>query len=126
MAKDGVSKVSPTVGVNFRLDREVAQYYKQRANEAGVSLSVFFKNMIVQGLVADNALEIEQRIKGLIANIPTVLPNSAGNGMSDNALLSLYTTQYLLTAIVQARDPQELYAAQDKAAARLKRDKEQS
>ena len=119
--EQGASKV-----VTFRLDDDTALYYGKRAKETGVSLSTFIKNMIMQGMIADNALEIEQRIGALIAAIPKSLQPSSVGGMSDNALLSLYTTQYLLTAIVQARDPQELYAAQDKAAAKLKRDKEQS
>lgn len=79
--------------------------------------------MIVQGMIAETALDVEQRMRTLIGEMQV---NAGGGGsakLPENALLSIYTSEQLLTKIVEARNVQDLYEAQDKAKARIKREK---
>lgn len=86
-----------------------------------MSLSDFLRNMIVQGMIAENALDIEQRMRAMIGEMQLQASSGGQAVLPDSALLSLFTSEALLTAIVEARNVQDLYAAQDRAKARLER-----
>lgn len=109
--------------VGLRLDKDTAAYYSKRAKERGTTLSEFLRNMIVQGLIAETAHEIEQRMRGMIAEMHGAGGGSSAAALPENVLLSIYTTEQLLTKIVEARNMQDLYEAQDRARARIKREK---
>ncbi|WP_242548439.1 hypothetical protein [Chromobacterium haemolyticum] len=123
MAKPKKSVADDVQIVTMRLDKETALYYRRRANERGVSLSDFLRNMIVQGMIAETALDVEQRMRALIAEMQISAGGGGSAKLPENALLSIYTSEQLLTKIVEARNVQDLYEAQDKAKARLKREK---
>lgn len=106
---------------NIRLDKDTARFYRTKANEHGVSMSDYLRNTLVQGVIAENVHEIEDRLRALIAQIKAGGSGSADATMSDEVLLAIFTSEAMLTAIVEARDTQALYDAQDKAKARLKR-----
>lgn len=117
----GPSPVTP-----IRLPEEEREFYKRKAQEAGLSLSAYLSQLLVKGVIAENVMDIEERLRQLIHEITPNSPVGGGPQLPDNALLSLFTCENLLTAIVEARDPQQLYAAQDKAKAKLKRERELS
>ena len=80
-----------------------------------MSLSDFLRNMIVQGMIAENALDIEQRMRAIIGEMQLRASSGGQAALPDAALLSLFTSEALLTAIVEARNVQDLYSAQDRA-----------
>lgn len=111
---------------NIRLDDDTASFFRTKANEHGLSASEYLRQTLVKGVIAENVAEIEQRLMGLIDGIQKKSappPISSGAAIPDHVILSIYTCEELLTAIVEARDPSQLYEAQDRAKARLKRDK---
>lgn len=110
--------------VGIRLPEEEKAFYQRKANEGGISLSAYLSQLLIKGVISENVMDIEDRLRQLIHEIAPQSPVGEGGRFPDNALLSLFTCENLLTAIVEARDPQQLYAAQDKAKAKLKREKE--
>lgn len=111
---------------NIRLDDDTAAFFRTKANEHGLSASEYLRQTLVKGVIAENVAEIEERLKGLIDEIRAkAAPSqtSAGAAIPGHVILSIYTCEELLKAIVEARDPSQLYEAQDRAKARLKRDK---
>lgn len=112
--------------VGLRLDRDTAAYYSKRAKERGTTLSDFLRNMIVQGMIAETALDVEQRMRDMIGELQVRAGGGGTAQLPENALLSIYTTEQLLTKIVEQRNVQDLYDAQDKARAKLKREKGQA
>lgn len=111
---------------NIRLEDEVGDYYRRKAKEHGVSVSEHLRRLLTQGMIAETALEIEQRMRSLLDELSSMKGASYGAvEIPENVLKSIYLSEYLLTAIVEARDVQQLYAAQDKAAARVKQERGQ-
>ncbi len=86
-----------------------------------MSLSDFLRNMIVQGMIAENALDIEQRMRAMIGEFQLQASSGGQAALPDSVLLSLFTSEALLAAIVEARNVQDLYSAQDRAQAKLAR-----
>jgi hypothetical protein len=105
--------------IGFRLDRDTAEFYSKQAKASGSTLSEFLRNMIVQGMIAESAYEVELRLRGLVDEIKAGRQTGEQAEISDELLLSTFTSEHLLTAIVEARDIQKLYEAQDAAKARL-------
>lgn len=108
-----------TKPITIRLDSDVEQFYRRKANEHGVALSEFLRQTLVQGVIAENVQEIEQRMRRLLDEIHAGGQTGDRAGIPDELLLSAFMSEYLLTAIVEARDIQKLYEAQDAAKARL-------
>ncbi|WP_338927638.1 hypothetical protein IHE33_15380 (plasmid) [Mycetohabitans endofungorum] len=125
MPRQKGSGKGPTTRFNIRLDEHTGAYYRSKANEHGVSVSEYLRQMLVQGVIAENVSEIEQRLQQTVAQINAASMGGMGCTSDDEMLLSVFTCEALLTAIVEARDPQELYSAQDAARAKLKRVKGQ-
>lgn len=123
MAKLKANGSAPSQFVGLRLDRDTALYYSKRAQERGSSLSEFLRNMIVQGMIADTALEVEQRLRAVLAEMGQPPQSAEAPCIPDSVLLSIFTSEYLLSAIVESRNIQELYEAQNKARARIARDR---
>lgn len=107
--------------VGLRLDRDTAAYYSKRAKERGTTLSDFLRNMIVQGMIAETALDVEQRLRRLLEEIRNGGQGGGKVEIPDELLLSVFTAENMLAAIVEAKDVQQLYEAQNKAKAKLKR-----
>ncbi len=105
-----------------RLDAEIAAYYRTKSNENGISISEYLRQTLVQGVIAENVQEIERRLQQLISKINGNSNSPAS--IPDNIALSILTSEEMLRAIIEQRDIQQLYAAQDRAKARLKRDQE--
>lgn len=122
MPKIGRVKEDHVRHINLLLDHDTALYYRKRAKEQGSTLSDFLRRTLVQGMIADTAQEIEERLLGVIAKSGANGGESRAVSIPENVLMSIYTSEQLLTAIVEARDIQQLYAAQDRARARIRRE----
>ncbi|CCD30107.1 conserved hypothetical protein [Candidatus Glomeribacter gigasporarum BEG34] len=109
---------------SLRLDEELASFYRRKANEHGISVSEFLRQMLVQGVIAENVQEIEMCLSRKVEEIRAA--NQSGNTsvIPENVLLSVFTSEALLTAIVESRNPQQLYEAQNIARAKLKQIKD--
>lgn len=108
-----------TERINIRLDEETAAFYRTKANEHGVSISEFLRQTLVQGIIAESIQEIEQRLKRAVEEINTKSQNQSKSTLPDKILLSILNSEALLSAIVQSKDIQQLYAAQDSAKQKL-------
>lgn len=86
-----------------------------------MSLSEFLRQMIVQGVIAENVREIETRLQHTVDEICTRAQPASATVLPENVLLSLFTSEALLTVIVEERNPQKLYEAQEMAKRKLKR-----
>ena len=94
---------------NIRLDDETADFYRKKAQAHRVSLSEYLRQTLVQGVIAENVASIEKRLSQIATR--SSIPNEL--------LLSILTSEALLSAIVEAKDVSQLYAAQDRAKRRL-------
>lgn len=119
MPKSYSNSKGPTRPITIRLDHDVEHFYRRRANEHGISMAEYLRQTLVQGVIAENVFEIEQRLRLLIAEIHAGGQTVDRAGIPDELLLSAFTSEHLLTSIVEARDIQKLYEAQDAAKARL-------
>ncbi len=87
-----------------------------------MSVSEFLRSMVVQGMIAENAQEIEMRLQAMLTQFETAGGSGGKVALDEKARLSIYTSEALLSAIVQDRDVQRLYDAQNQAQARMKRE----
>ncbi len=109
----------PSDRITLRFDPEELAYFGKRAQLAGLSTSAFIPQMVVQGCIAENVQEFEERLKLSQSEFAEMLKTAGPAALDENLKKSIYTSEYLLAAIVEARDPQELYAAQDRAQKRV-------
>ena len=107
-----------TERINIRLDPEVTSFYRRKANEHGVSISEYLRQTLVQGIITENVQEIEERLLKVADGLKRST-NQDRASMPDELLLSIFTTEALLSAIVESRDTQQLYEAQNTARRRL-------
>ena len=119
MPKSPSNSKGPTRPITIRLEHDVEQFYRRRANEHGISMAEYLRQTLVQGVISENVFEIEQRLRRLIAEIDAGGQTGGRVRIPDELLLSAFTSEHLLTAIVEARDIQKLYEAQDAAKTRL-------
>lgn len=106
--------------ISIRLPPDEEAFYRREAAAHRMPLNGYLTKMLVQGVVAENMLEFQDRMAALVATIPTEL-KAEGGGIPDHIALSLFTSEALLTAIVTAQDEKTLYAAQDAAKTKLKK-----
>jgi len=107
--------------ITLRFDPTQLAFYGKRAQASGLSTSAFLRECIVQGLIAENVSEIEERLTAFMQKILSTLEQGSGGGFSEAALLSIFTSEEMLAEIVHTRSPQHLYEAQDKAKRRLQK-----
>lgn len=109
--------------ITLRLDKDTALYYRKRAKERGTTLSDFIRQTVVQGMISETALDIEQRMREVLSEIGL---SGKGNVVSlpEPVLRSIFLTEEILTKILEAKNIQDLYDAQDKVTAKLNKEKE--
>ena len=108
--------------ITICLPPDEAAFYRARAAAARMSVSAYVTKTLLQGVVAENVLDAEDRLQRLIDTIPTERAAGAAD-LSEDLALSLFTCEALLTAIVQAQDHRTLYAAHDAAKAKIRKRK---
>lgn len=106
-----------------RFDADEKVFISRKAKEHGKSVSTYLREKMVVGILAENVESIEQRLSAFLEKIEKLALPDQQQKIPENILQSIYTSEELLTAIVEARDPQQLYDAQDRAKARIKREK---
>jgi hypothetical protein len=106
---------------NIRLDEDAAHFYRSQARAHKMSVPELLRQMLVQGVIAETVHEIETCLKYTVADIRASTHQASLTVMPESARLSLFTSEALLTTIVESRNPQQLYEAQNIARAKLKR-----
>ena len=63
-------------------------FYRKKANEHGISVSDYLRQMLIQGVIAENVQEIEWKLRQIIEEIKN---NSTSNShkLPDKVLLSI-------------------------------------
>lgn len=110
--------------ITIRLPEDEDVFYRRKANEAGLSLNGYLTKLLVEGAVAEKVHEFAEMMDQKISALTSVGSGGAVQTLPESVRMSIYTSEYMLTAIVEARNVQELYAAQDKAKARIAKEKE--
>ncbi|RQU99049.1 hypothetical protein DF047_35735 [Burkholderia cenocepacia] len=113
--------------ITLRFDRPTNEFYRRKANEAGVPVAEFCRQILVRGIVNDNVEQIEKRLNALLAAIPNSAQATNGqavhSGVNSSGLLptdlvrAIYLCREVLTTIVSDRNIQFLHQAQDRAEA---------
>lgn len=107
---------------NIRLDPDTLDFYKRRANEHGVSLSEYLRQLLTQGVTNETVSSIETRLHQAGDEIAAKISRTqAAHNMPLLLQRDLLETHAMLTKIVEAQDIQALYDAQEIAKAKLAR-----
>ena len=111
-----------TARANVRLDPDTLAFYKARANEHGVSLSEYLRQILTQGVITDTVAAIEARLSQAGHDIAARVSHAqAAHSMPILLQRALLETHAMLTKIVEAQDIQALYDSQEIAKAKLAR-----
>lgn len=111
-----------TARANVRLDPDTLDFYKRRANEHGVSLSEYLRQLLTQGVTTETVASIEARLNQAGDEIAAKVSRAqAAHSMPILLQRALLETHAILTKIVEAQDIQALYDAQEIAKAKLAR-----
>lgn len=111
-----------TARANVRLDPDTLAFYKTRANEQGVSLSEYLRQLLTQGVTTETVASIEARLNQVGNEITAKVSHAqAAHSMPILLQRALLETHAMLTKIVEAQDIQALYDAQEIAKAKLAR-----
>ena len=107
---------------NIRLDPNTLDFYKARANEHGVSLAEYLRQLLTQGVTTETVSSIEARLSQAGDEIAAKVSHTqALRSMPILLQRALLETHAMLTKIVEAQDIQALYDAQEIAKAKLAR-----
>lgn len=119
--------------VTLRLPAEEGAHYRRMSRLKGMTLSAYLTKTLVAGVIAENMAEFEERLGALmerfderVGALVSRIPGAggpSGDRLADDIVLSLFTIESMLAAVVEAQDIQTLYAAQEAAKGRLKRRK---
>jgi len=111
-----------TARANVRLDPDTLTFYKARANEHGVSLSEYLRQILTQGVITETVTAIEARLSQAGHDIAARVSHAqAAHSMPILLQRALLETHAMLTKIVEAQDIQALYDSQEIAKAKLAR-----
>lgn len=105
--------------VSVRFSHETSSFYRKRAQEAGVSLSTYIQKTLTAGVMAESVQTVNQRMNSVADKINMTVEALREPGLPDEAWKSLFMIESLLTVIVESRNPQDLYDAQEKANKRV-------
>lgn len=102
--------------ITLRLEPEVKAFYRTKANEHGIALSEYLRQLLTAGLISENVQTIEARLGAILDRVS----QAGGSGsLPDSVVKSILLAEELLTKIVNDNDPQSLYAAQERVQERL-------
>jgi hypothetical protein len=107
---------------NIRLDPDTLAFYKKRANENGVSLSEYLRQLLTQGVITETVANIEARLNQVGSEIAAKVSHAqTAHSMPILLQRALLETHAMLVKIIEAQDIQALYDAQEIAKAKLAR-----
>ncbi len=111
--------------ITLRFDQQTNDFYRRKANEAGVSVSEYCRQKLVRGIVNDNVEQLEKRLAALLTATPNLAQNSSvtssptGRDFSDFLPIDLVRATFfcreILSAIAKDRNAQFVFEAQDRA-----------
>jgi plasmid stability protein len=111
-----------TASASVRLDPDTLAFYKTRANEHGVSLSEYLRQLLTQGVITETVASIEARLNQVGSEIAAKVSHAqAAHSMPILLQRALLETHAMLMKIIEAQDIQALYDAQEIAKAKLAR-----
>jgi len=117
--------------ITLRFDRPTDQFYRRKANEAGIPVAEFLRQILVRGIVNDNVEQLEKRLNALLAVMPNPAQTSksgspGAGGISSGELppdlvRAVFLCREVLTTIISDRNVQLFHQAQDRAEAATKK-----
>lgn len=81
-------------------------------------MSEHLRTLLVQGVISETVTEIDYRLGRMMSTISS-LAAPRYDAQDRRVDLAIFTCEHLLSAIVQARDPEELHRARAAAAQRM-------
>ncbi|WP_186166159.1 hypothetical protein [Burkholderia gladioli] len=113
--------------ITLRFDKPTNEFYRRKANEAGVSVSEYCRQVLAQGVTNDNVVQLEKRLTALLALFPdpakingnqaSGAPNGSGLMLPVEIVRATFFSREVLKAIASNQNKQTYYAAQEAAEA---------
>ncbi|WP_244117425.1 hypothetical protein [Burkholderia gladioli] len=117
--------------MTIRLDKPTEDFYRRKAQEAGVPLAEHCRQLLMRGIIQDNVEQLEKRLTALLALFPdpAKINGNHGNGAPSGSGLMLpaeivratFFCQEVLKAIAAKQNQQIFYDAQDAAEAETRK-----
>ncbi|MBU9172290.1 MULTISPECIES: hypothetical protein [Burkholderia] len=117
--------------VTIRLDKPTEDFYRRKAQEAGVPLAEHCRQLLMRGIIQDNVEQLEKRLTALLALFPdpakingshgSGAPNGSGLMLPAEIVRATFFSQEVLKAIASNQNKQTYYAAQEAAEAETKK-----
>lgn len=109
------SGIGASTPVTVRLGADELAFFRREANLHGRPLATHIAMLLSEGVITQRVIEIESRLEALIRRFPDGLSSAAALPIPDELLFSVFVAEAMLVAIVEQRDTQALYAAQQVA-----------
>ncbi|MGS1000120.1 hypothetical protein ACVCH0_00035 [Burkholderia glumae] len=127
--------------LTLRLDKPTRDFYRRKAQEAGVPVAEFCRQLLMRGVVGTNVEQLESRVTALITAVqqiaaqiaatPAPAPATPGaervqssgirlNKVQHAQLEAVFTSAEILGTIAHDRSPQVRDRAQDAARAKIR------
>jgi hypothetical protein len=107
MSKALSDGVGVSVLVNFRISRAEHIFYKKQAGRAGLTLSDYLRNLILQGAFAEKASEFTERFEALASKLSDFQKSLDGSSFPETTHLAILTMHEVMKNTVIKRDPEE-------------------
>lgn len=125
------SSKGKTGRLTVRLDKPTEDFYRKKAQEAGIPVAEYCRQLLMRGVVNDNVQQLEKRLEALLAAMPGFAGNSgssptavAGKSVAllpADLVRAIFFSREVLTSIVSDRNIQFFHQAQDRAEAAAKK-----
>ncbi len=117
--------------VTIRLDKPTEDFYRRKAQEAGVPLAEHCRQLLMRGIIQDNVEQLEKRLTALLALFPDPAkingshaggtPNGSGLMLPAEIVRATFFSREVLKAIAAKQNQQIFYDAQDAAEAETRK-----
>ncbi|WP_223997698.1 hypothetical protein [Burkholderia gladioli] len=117
--------------VTIRLDKPTEDFYRRKAQEAGVPLAEHCRQLLMRGIIQDNVEQLEKRLTALLALFPdpakingnhgSGAPNGSGLMLPAEIVRATFFSREVLKAIAAKQNQQIFYDAQDAAEAETRK-----
>ncbi|WP_244139261.1 hypothetical protein [Burkholderia gladioli] len=117
--------------MTIRLDKPTEDFYRRKAQEAGVPLAEHCRQLLMRGIIQDNVEQLEKRLTALLALFPdpakingnhaSGAPNGSGLMLPAEIVRATFFSREVLKAIAAKQNQQIFYDAQDAAEAETRK-----